>query len=166
MPQYRPFEAAFAAARHECLVGGERIDASMLTVREMNFGQHFRTPGLPTSRYEVRVEGPLVASFLVEELRELRECVEQEGEDLSDLERELVARSWPAPERLLEDPVVGAAVVRYFAYEFVLSCLAAKEGSVPRWVVNSVDKVLLDGGDVVLRGVVGRADLRRAYQDF
>ena len=34
------------------------------------------------------------------------------------------------------------------------------------WVLNSVDAVTLERGDVILRGVAGRADLRRAYQDF
>ena len=167
MPQYRPFQAQFAAARHACHLGGGRVDVTALTVREMNFGQHFRTPDLPMSRYEIRVERALVASFLVEEIRELRVCVEQEEEDeRDDLDRELVARGGPEPKRLLEDPVLGAAFVQYFAYEFVLSCLSAPRSATPRWVVNSVDEVVLDGDDVILRGVVGRADLRRAYQDF
>jgi hypothetical protein len=167
VPTYRPFEAQFAAARHACRVGGELVGVGALTVREMNFGQHFRTPDLPTSLYEIRVERAFVASFLVAEIRELRECLEQDGEDdLDDLERELVERAWPEPRRLLEDPVLGAAVVRHFSVEFLLSCLSATKDAIPRWVVNSVDEVKLDGDDVILRGVVGRADLRRAYQDF
>ena len=167
VPTYRPFEAKFAAARHERRVGGELVDVAALTVREMNLGQYFRTPDLPTSRYEIRIERAFVASFLGEEIRELRECLEQEGEDdPDDLERELGDRGWPEPERLLEDPVLGEAVVRHFAFEFVLSCLSAPKGAAPRWVVNSVDEAMLEGEDVILCGVVGRADLRRAYQDF
>jgi hypothetical protein len=62
--------------------------------------------------------------------------------------------------------VLGAAVVEHFAFEFLLSCLSAPRSAVPRWVVNSVDEVTIDGDDVILHGVVGRADVRRAYQDF
>jgi hypothetical protein len=49
VPQYCPFEAQFAAARHECRVNGGRVDVAAFTARDMNFGQHFRTPDLPTS---------------------------------------------------------------------------------------------------------------------
>ena len=165
MPQYRHFEARFAVSRHECRVGDECLGASAFTVRELNFGQHFRTPGLPRARYEVRVESALVADFLVDEIRELL-VVDREGDDLDEVERALVERAWPEPLRVFEDPVLGAAVVLRYAYEFVLSCLWTPQGSAPRWVVNSVDDVSVNSEEVVLRGEVGRADLRRAYQDF
>ncbi len=166
MPQYRPFESRFRAARHECRVNGALVDAAALTVREMNFGQHFRTPELPIGRYEVRVDRSLVAEFLEEELRELRAEHEPDAEDLPDVERALAARGWPPPARVLDDPKLGAAVVRYFGYELLLSCLSADQDATPRWVINSVERVELDGSEVLLGGEVGRADLRRAYQDY
>jgi hypothetical protein len=165
--QYRPFEGQFRAARHACFVDGAPILATALTVREMNFGQHFRTPGLPLGRYEVRVDAELVAAFLVEELRDFREMVETEAEaDLTVLERELRARGWPSSREIVADAALGPAVVRQFAYELVLSFLSTPREGSPRWVINSVTDVAIGAGDVTLRGEVGRADLRSAYQDY
>lgn len=154
-----------------CSVGEERVDVAALSCRSMNFGQVWRTPDLPTATYRVRFDRSVCLPFYEAIEPELREWVEAESKlaepDLSEFVQELARREWPSVPEVVNDDALMLQILEFHDYDLAQS-LFSQPDATPGvlWVVNSVDEILLAGDSVTLVGTAGRAELRRAFQDY
>ncbi|RYZ14237.1 MAG: hypothetical protein EOO70_07835, partial [Myxococcaceae bacterium] len=108
-----------------------------LSVRTMNFGQHWRTPGVVQVRYEVILPGAYAVALL-----------EQDWADWV----EDAQLNWPNPAHALADAVTAPRVLDHFAHELLLRWFDDGVPSGPGFVLNTVDAARMVGPDVFIEG--------------
>ncbi|WP_244226930.1 hypothetical protein [Corallococcus aberystwythensis] len=118
----------------------------------MNFGQHWRTPGVVEVRYEVILPGAYAVALLEQDWADWMEDA-QRFPDLADpLEQALRALDWPRPAHALADAVTAPLVLDHFAHELLLRWFDDGVPSGPGFVLNTVDEGRMTGADVCLAG--------------
>jgi hypothetical protein len=138
-----------------CTIDGAAVDRARVSVRSMNFGQHWRTEGVVACRYELGIPDDALVQFLEGWLPQ----VYADLEDGEPLDRALAHR--PAPRALLADRALAARALAAWDHELLLRYLDDGGGDA---VLNTIDQVELVDGGVVMRGEGRRAGVVR-YQD-
>ncbi|NPC68818.1 hypothetical protein D7Y27_03350 [Corallococcus sp. AB004] len=149
------------------LVEGRPVLVEALRVRTMNFGQHWRTPGVVEVRYEVVLPGAYAVALLEQDWADWIEDYQRFPEPNDPLEQALRALGWPGPAQALADPVVAPLVLDFNAHELLLRWFDDGVPSIPGFVLNTVDEVRMVGTDVWLAGQARPElpDVSYAYQD-
>jgi hypothetical protein len=146
-------------------VNGHHLFASQLSVRVMNFGQHWRTSGITEALYEVALPLWFFAAFLKRQLPGYYEdCRRHPGD--GEPEDSLRQSGWLAIPVILAGPKLSAALLIYFGHELLLEWFG-DDGpkALPGFVLNTVDSAELRGDRVILRGRAREAGEPVSYQD-
>lgn len=162
-PSQRRAEHRGTPAR--CLAEGRLVGPGQITVRSMNFGQRWRTPGIEDFPVEVELPASFVEPRLQAWLDEMRADAERHPDD--DLPGTLLPRrGWPAAPAASRDPALAAMLARYCGFDLLLEWLGDGEpDELPGWVMNSVDGWRRSGEVVRLEGTARRAGQAVRYQD-
>lgn len=164
----RELRARFAAGEGSALVDGEPIAWEALSVRAMNFGQHWRGPDVVSCRYALEVPVQFFHEFLAEPqaLPDLLSDTKQHPDLTSPLDQALIAAGFPTPERALEEPALAQHLAEFFAYDALLRWLGdAVPELQPGFVLNTCDVVRFRPAGIRLEGTGRRSDSSTAYQD-
>ncbi|RUO94476.1 hypothetical protein D7Y11_04395 [Corallococcus sp. AB018] len=153
--------------RSSYIVEGRPVEVDALSVRTMNFSQHWRTPGIVEVRYEVTLPGAYAVALLEQDWADLVEDYQRFPAPDDPLDQALRALDWPEPARALADPVAAPLVLDSFTHELLLRWFDDGVPSGSGFVLNTVDAFSMAGADVYL---AGRArphvpDVPYAYQD-
>ena len=134
----------------------------------MNFGQHWRGPGVVPCRYVLELPFQFFLEFLAEPAV-LPDLVEdtQRHPDLSEpLDQALIAAGFPRADQALQEPALAQLLAEFFAYDALARWLGdAVPERPPGFVLNSCDVVLFRPSGIQLEGTGRRSDSSTAYQD-
>jgi hypothetical protein len=144
---------------------GQSVKGAQLRVRSMNFGQRWRTPGLHSIRYAIRLPLAFVVDVLKRELPEyVQDCIRFPDGD--PLEAGLRRKSWPEGGQVLDDPDLCALALHWIAHDCLLEWLGGGEPEEsPGYVINTVELSERDGEAVRFAGTARLAGQPVQYQD-
>ncbi|RKG61078.1 hypothetical protein D7X30_09330 [Corallococcus sp. AB011P] len=154
--------------RSSYVVEGRPVAVDNLSVRTMNFGQHWRTPGIVEVRYEVILPGAYAVALLEQDWVEVVEDGQRFLSPDHPLDQALRALGWPEPARALADPATAHLLIDFFAHELLLRWFDdGVPTAAPGFVLNTVDEFRMAGTDV---WIAGRArpelpGVNHAFQD-
>jgi hypothetical protein len=132
----------------------------------MNFGQHWRTPGIPDVPYAVILPGAYVAAHVA--LDWVEYVADARADPTNELDAELRRLSWPASvEVALADPIAAPLVLDFWAMDLLGRWFDAPPLEDFGFVLNTIDEARLVGGDAYIAGKARPHDPRvpYAYQD-
>jgi hypothetical protein len=148
-----------------CWAEGARVRPEQVTVRSMNFGQYWRTPGIREVRCAVEIPRAFVRDRLDQWLRELADDARRHPSD-DPLEAALRERDWPGGAAALSDPGLHDPLLSRHGHDLLLEWLGDGEpAELPGWMLNSVDRWQLGRDFLVLGGMARQAGEAVAYQD-
>ena len=159
-------------ARFDCdrsaRVDGESVAWEALSVRALNFGQHWRDPGAVVCRYALELPAQFFLEFLAEPdaLPELSRDAKHRPDPSDALDQALIAAGFPSAEQALHDPVLAQHLAEFFARDLLVRWLGdAGPERQPGFVLNSCDTVLFSPSGVRLEGSGRKSNTSTAYQD-
>lgn len=136
-----------------CHVDLHLVRPSQISVRSMNFGQHWRTEGERDFEYFVAFPVQLFFDVLAREapafvkdaiLNPDKECA------LENIQRN---RGWPSVDQVLADHKIAALWLEYLAHTLLLEWFGDGEPeSEPGYVTNTVERAIFDPVRPVLCG--------------
>ena len=155
------------AARCVCTAEGERVPADAFRVRTMNFGQHWRTPGIVDVPYRAEIPAAFLRDMARRELPQWMEDAREFPDDDEEMDAALREAGWPAPDDAVADPRLASLIAEQFAYDLLAEWFdAGRPDLAPGWLLNTVDAVSLEADAVVIGGRARRADVPGVYQDL
>lgn len=164
----RELRARFAGGDRSALVDGQQMAWEALSVRSMNFGQHWRGPDAASCRYTLELPVEFFLEFLAEPdaLHDLLTDAKQRP-DLDDpLDQALIAGGFPSADQALREPALAQLLAEFFAYDALVRWLGdAGPELKPGFVLNSCDAVAFRPSGIFVEGTCRRADTSSAYQD-
>lgn len=164
----RELRVRFTGGEPAALVDGRPVAWEALSVRSMNFGQHWRGPSVVSCRYVLELPARFFLEFLAEPgaLADLVKDTRAHPDLTDPLDRALIAAGYPTAEQALKEPALSQHLAEFFAYDMLLRWLGdAGPALEPGFVLNSCDSVLFRPSGVRLEGKGRRADSSNAYQD-
>lgn len=149
-----------------CLAEGRPVPPEALSVRVMNFGQHWRTPGIVDVDYHVEVPRGFLRDMLARDLPELVADALKFPEDDMPLEAAMRERGWPDADAVPADDTLAVLALRYFAHDILLEWLGdGPPDEEPGHVLNTVDRVGVRDGVCWIEGRARRSQPGVKYQD-
>jgi hypothetical protein len=143
---------------------GQDVHPSQVRLRSRNFSQPWRTRGIVDVAYEVGLPDAYLVDWLTANLPTfVEDCLARPGREPAELL--LRARDWPSARQILRDTEVLLAVVGLFAHDLLLEWFLSGTPRLPGYILNSVDRIRVNPGEVRLSGLGRRADRPVAYQD-
>ena len=144
---------------------GRPVKPAQLRIRSMNFGQHWRTPGVRDVRYSLTIPLAFVAYLLKRELPAyVEDCVQFPSAEA--LEAGLRHGTWPAAEQILDDPELCSLALAWIAHDCLLEWVGDGEPEeTPGFVLNTVEISERQGNMVRFAGTARLAGQRVQYQD-
>jgi len=164
----RELRARFAGGEGSALVNGERVAWEALSVRSLNFGQHWRGAGVESCHYELELPVPFFLEFLAEPdaLPDLLRDTKQHPDLTDPLGQALIAAGFPTAPQALQEPALAQLLAEFFAYDVLARWLGdAGPERQPGFVLNSCDVVLAGASGIRIDGTGRRSDSSTAYQD-
>ncbi len=151
------------------LVDGNRVSCAFLSVRSMNFGQHWRGADVAVHRYAIE----LPVNFFVALLAEpdaLSDFIEDARRypDLSDpLGQALIAAGSPSADEAVRHPVLAQSLAEFYAHDALLRWLGDAAPEVADgFVLNSFARIVLGDSSLLLEGECRASGSSTAYQDL
>ena len=161
-------EQSPASSEWSVSVEGQPVSPESLSVRAMNFGQAWRTAGVPEVSYSVNIPMSAFIAFL-EEADQLPAFIEDARRfpDPADaLDRALRDANFPSAADAMANPVLAQELARFFAHEALLRWLGDRPREVePGYVLNSIDRIAVHPAELVLEGKARVSGAAVAYQD-
>ena len=158
-----------AAGEFSALVDGSRVACESLSVRAMNFGQHWRAAGVPVSRYSLALPLSFFVAFLEEPmaLPDLNHDAKLRPDASDPLDQALIAASFPSAEEAVRAPALCHRLAVFFAPDVLVRWLGDGGPKVsPGFVVNSCDQIRFEASDMWLGGECRPSGASSAYQDL
>ena len=147
-------------------VDGQLIDSSQLTVRSMNFGQHWRTPNVVDYSYSVSLPKEFFVKTLITELPELvTDCQLHPNFD-EPFENALRAADWPDAHAVSASVELAAMALKWFAHDMLLDWFGdGRPQRSPAFVINTIDSLSFHGPHPNIVGKARSANVAVQYQD-
>lgn len=149
-----------------CTAGGSIVSPPALSVRSMNFGQHWRTEGIREVAYSVEFPHRFWRDLVHREWPEIIDDARKFPEDDTAIEAALRERG--LPDSLDETTALELAplFVRHYAHDLLLEWLGDGPPDVtPGWIINTIDNVVIEVDRVRLSGVARTDETPVRYQD-
>lgn len=154
------------AHRCACVVDGEACLPGRVSVRIMNFGQHWRTPGIVDVPYRIELPRPFVDDLLGEHLPDYIEDSRKFPDPGSEIDRALEAAGWPGAGEVLRRPELARHFIRFFGYDLLVYWLVDGPSDLERdFVLNTIDAIDVGDDVVALSGTARRTGMPVRYQD-
>jgi len=138
-----------------CQISGQPISPTLITYRELGFGQPVE---LPVQDYQIAYDRTEFINLLKADYKELLEDQKTDDEATADpYPKYLRELGYPTLEVLLDHPDYLEDMVTWFLWDELLALtFAAKPGGETtwKWVINSIDKVEVRNGTVCITGKV------------
>lgn len=136
----------------------------------MNFGQHWRTPGVTVVRYAIVLPIRFVVEHLATEFPEWIDDAIVHPDPMCTLECALREADWPKPAAIFDgtngDTALSDAVLEYFASELLWAWFGDGEvNEEPGYVINTVDQARLAEGTPSFTGEARLIGIPVRYQD-
>lgn len=144
---------------------GAPVRAGQLTLRTMNFGQHWRTEGVEEVEYTVVVPIALLAEELEREHPGyVEDCIAHPADDPYEVaQRE---RGWPSPAEMLADAELLRMSAEHYGVELLGGWLGdGPPPEEPGFVINTAALLGIGGGLLRFGGRARRAGPPVRYQD-
>lgn len=149
-----------------CMAAGCAVSPQSLSVRSMNFGQHWRTQGIREVPYSVELPHRFWQDVVARELPEIVDDARKFPNDDNELDAALRQRGFP---EVIDDQTaleLAPLLVRYFAHDLLLEWLGdGPPDNKPGWVINTIDAVVIDVDRVRMSGSARADDGPVRYQD-
>jgi hypothetical protein len=127
------------AASCTCVAEGRTVSPRALSLRSMNFDQHWRTPGIEDVEYFVELPKRYWMDLVIRELPEYVEDAKKYPDD-DDLETALRLRGWPDAHDVCADSELASLVADHFSHDLLLEWLGdGPPDEEPGWVINTID---------------------------
>jgi hypothetical protein len=141
------------------------IRASQVSLRSMNFGQHWRTPTILEVGYCLHIPLAFIADVFARELPDyIEDAIRFPGDDT--FEAALRNRHWPAAKTILADAELCPLALQYFGHEILLAWLGDGEPcEAPGYIINTIERCSRFDQFVEFRGRARKAGQKVAYQD-
>lgn len=152
------------ARRCACSVDGQACSPGRVSVRVMNFGQRWRTPGIVDVQYRIELPRAFVLDVLGEHLPDYVDDSRNFPDPDSAIDRALQAADWPSAAEVLNMPELAHHFIRFYGYELLGHWVGGAAGE-HDWVLNTIDRIELAEDVVALSGTARRAGTPVRYQD-
>lgn len=152
-------------------VGKEKCKAKQLSIRVMNFGQHWRTEGVIDIEYKIELPIDFVLDFLEENLKEYIEDSKIYPEPESKFEQLLRKHNWPSAKDVLENKDLYILAFDFYGHDMILQwfgdLIEDLEKGLPTFVLNSVRLKEVLSQSAILIGEAREVGLKEVlYQDI
>ena len=146
-------------------IAGENRDLRKVAVRNMNFGQHWRTAGVVDFPYEVKLPHSCLRCILEAEMEEFVADAKKFPDDAIEFEIALRMSNWPSVVEILADPELRELALSYFALELLQEFFQGRPGS-DGWVLNTIRHTSYEADCLRIDGLSAKASELEAYQDI
>jgi len=154
-----------ASARYACYAEGRGVSLGQLRVRAMNFGQHWRTPGIIDVDYRVELPRAFFRDLLARELPEYIDDCKKFPDSTEPFEIALREAGWPDAERVCAHKDLSLLALRYYEVELLLEWLRDGIPDEPGYVLNTIDDVGFQDDLCWMTGRGRRSQPGVKYQD-
>lgn len=142
-------------ANTHATVDGLPVPLQSLSVRTMNFGQPWRTAGVREVSYALRLPIAFFLAFLdePEQLPDLISDAKSLPDPADSLTRHLIDSNAHYAADAMAVPALAQELAKSFAHEALLRWLGDGAPDLsPGYVLNSIDRVIVDSSGVALEG--------------
>jgi len=154
------------AAGCVCFADGSTVSPQSLSVRSMNFGQHWRTAGIRDVSYSVEFPHRFWLDVVARELPEIVDDARKFPDDDNEIEAALRLRGLPAVIDTKTALELAPLLVRHFAHDLLLEWFGdGPPNAKPGWVMNTIDAVVIEVDRVRLSGYARTDEIAVRYQD-
>jgi hypothetical protein len=153
---------------HRCrnVVEGRPCAPERITIRTMNFGQHWRTEGIEEVAYRVEVPLAYAEDVVREHVADYVQDSREHPDPDDAYDRALAAAGYPDTARVLATPELRDPLLGFFRYEILGFWLGAGEPDrQPDYVLNTVERIDVREGRVAYTGTARRSGIPVRYQD-
>ncbi len=158
---------------HYNLLSQQQMDGSVLTpedisIRSMNFGQHWRTEGIRNFPYQVSIPLNYVIDYLNTQLPEYIEDAFADRDEEDELDNLLMAYGWSkdAKTLLLEtNNTLRDLLLDFFAFDILLHWYSDGPVSDGGAIINTHDQFSIEGDYLIITGVCRKSGVPVRYQD-
>ena len=145
---------------------GLKCTAEQISLRSMNFGQHWRTPNIKTFNYSVTVPKSFAIEYIDQKMPEYQEDAENFPDPTDTFEIELKLHEWPKAIKMLSIPKLSELALEYFAHELLLEWFGDGPPDVePGFILNTIDEISIVKELILFKGHCRRSQSNIAYQD-
>ena len=137
------------------LVDNQPVPLESLSVRSMNFGQAWRTPGVREISYSLQIPMAFFLELLArpEQLPDLIDDTRRFPDPDDPLDRALIDAGYPDAAEAMAHPTLARELARFFAHEALLRWLGdGPPQAEPGFVLNTVDRVEVRAEGILLEG--------------
>jgi hypothetical protein len=154
--------------RCACTADGVAVPPGAFRVRTMNFGQHWRTPGMTDVPYRAEVPAALLRDIVRREHPSWMEDALAFPNPKNALEAALHAAGWPAADEALADPRLAALLAELYADDLLEEWFdAGRPDAEPGYLLNTIEAVrVAPDGTVVIEGRARPSAVPGVYQDM
>jgi hypothetical protein len=146
--------------------GGITCTAEQISLRSMNFGQHWRTAGIKNLNYSVALPKSFVADYIDLAMPEYRSDAEMCPDPNDPFEVQLKRNRWPRATKMLAIPELATLALDYFGYELLLGWFGAGPPTEePGFILNSVEEFAIDKDLIFFNGKCRHSITGVAFQD-
>ncbi|OEK00634.1 hypothetical protein BFP97_03545 [Roseivirga sp. 4D4] len=149
-------------------IQGNAMRADDLRIRAMNYGQHWRTEGIQSIDYEVRLPLSYVYDFLNSELPEYIMEAKTDRDEEDELDGLLEAFGWSddaanllmnGSKRLVD------LLLDFYAFEMLLHWYSDGQAPDGGGVINAHDQFKIENDHLIIKGKCRKSDRPVRYQD-
>jgi hypothetical protein len=161
--RFVPDDATYA------VVDGNRVTCASLSVRSMNFGQHWRGANVPIHRYSITLPVDFFVALLAEPdgLADLIEDTKHHPDPGDPLDQILMAAGFPNADDAVRHPVLAQALAAFYAHDALLRWLGDAGPEVePVFVLNSCERIAFGSTGLLIEGECRSSGSSTSYQDF
>ena len=145
---------------------GLKCTAEQISLRSMNFGQHWRTPNIKTFNYSVTVPKSFAIEYIDQKMPEYQEDAEKFPDPTDTFEIELKLHEWPKAIKMLSIPKLSELALEYYAHELLLEWFGDGPPDVePGFILNTIDEISIVKELILFKGHCRRSQSNIAYQD-
>jgi len=145
---------------------GIKCSAEQISLRGMNFGQHWRTPNIKIFNYSVTLPKSFAIEYIDQEMSEYQKDAEKFPDPTDTFEVELKLQGWPTAINMLSIPKLSKLTLEYFGHELLLEWFGDGPPDMePGFILNTIDEVSEVKDFILLNGKCRRSQSNIAYQD-
>ncbi len=140
-----------------------------ISMRSMNFGQHWRTENVKEYDYEISLPLNFVKKFIQAELYDLIEDCKAHPDSTDELENLLRTDNWPTScDQIFasENKNLQIKLLEFHSHEILLEWFGDKPKTQNGYVLNSVDNIELIQDFIMVIGKCRGSESDLKYQDF
>ncbi len=139
------------------LVEGMPACASQISLRTMNFEQHWRGEFIEEINYQIQLPRAwfveCVSNSWDEYIEDARLDADKSKAEPSELDSVLIEHGFPPLEQALSNPSISPLIAEYFAHDTLLRWFGdGPPDEMPGYVLNTIDSTVLTASHLSLSG--------------